>query len=115
MKLSLCGIRGEVMKISHERFRHTPRSRSLPLIFPLTTVRQPKDTQNGFELALHFFASNEPNHGSLARPKVPDRQTAMTASRGIASESVLAHPKRSGLQRFLDELGPGLITGAADD
>jgi NRAMP (natural resistance-associated macrophage protein)-like metal ion transporter len=28
---------------------------------------------------------------------------------------VLDPPKRSGLQSFLDELGPGLITGAADD
>jgi NRAMP (natural resistance-associated macrophage protein)-like metal ion transporter len=39
----------------------------------------------------------------------------MTASRGAPSHSVLDSPKRSGLQRFLDELGPGLITGAADD
>ena len=39
----------------------------------------------------------------------------MTASRGTTSESVLDPPKRSGLQGFLDELGPGLITGAADD
>ena len=39
----------------------------------------------------------------------------MTASQGAASQPVLDPPKRSGLQRFLDELGPGLITGAADD
>lgn len=39
----------------------------------------------------------------------------MTASRGAASQPVPDAPKRSGLQRFLDELGPGLITGAADD
>ena len=39
----------------------------------------------------------------------------MTTSRATASEAVLDSPKRSGLQRFLDELGPGLITGAADD
>jgi NRAMP (natural resistance-associated macrophage protein)-like metal ion transporter len=39
----------------------------------------------------------------------------MTASRGAASQPVLDSPKRSGLQGFLDELGPGLITGAADD
>ena len=31
------------------------------------------------------------------------------------SQPVLDPPKRSGLQTFLDELGPGLITGAADD
>jgi NRAMP (natural resistance-associated macrophage protein)-like metal ion transporter len=30
-------------------------------------------------------------------------------------QAVLDPPKRSGLQSFLDELGPGLITGAADD
>jgi NRAMP (natural resistance-associated macrophage protein)-like metal ion transporter len=39
----------------------------------------------------------------------------MTASRSTASQPVLDSPKRSGLQGFLDELGPGLITGAADD
>jgi NRAMP (natural resistance-associated macrophage protein)-like metal ion transporter len=39
----------------------------------------------------------------------------MTASRGTASQPVLDSPKRSGLQGFLGELGPGLITGAADD
>jgi NRAMP (natural resistance-associated macrophage protein)-like metal ion transporter len=39
----------------------------------------------------------------------------MTASRGTASQPVLDSPKRFGLQGFLDELGPGLITGAADD
>lgn len=39
----------------------------------------------------------------------------MTASRGTPSQSVLDSPKRSGIQAFLDELGPGLITGAADD
>jgi NRAMP (natural resistance-associated macrophage protein)-like metal ion transporter len=37
------------------------------------------------------------------------------ASQGAASQPVLDPPKRSGLQRFLEELGPGLITGAADD
>jgi NRAMP (natural resistance-associated macrophage protein)-like metal ion transporter len=39
----------------------------------------------------------------------------MTASQGAASQPVLDGPNRSGLQRFLDELGPGVITGAADD
>jgi NRAMP (natural resistance-associated macrophage protein)-like metal ion transporter len=33
----------------------------------------------------------------------------------VPSQPVLVPPKRSGLQGFLDELGPGLITGAADD
>ncbi|HTF66287.1 MAG TPA: divalent metal cation transporter [Edaphobacter sp.] len=42
-------------------------------------------------------------------------QHTMTASRGTPSQSVLDSPKRSGIQAFLDELGPGLITGAADD
>jgi Mn2+/Fe2+ NRAMP family transporter len=31
------------------------------------------------------------------------------------SQSVVPPPKGSRLQLFLDELGPGLITGAADD
>lgn len=39
----------------------------------------------------------------------------MTVARDTASESVLDPSKRHGLHRFLDELGPGLITGAADD
>ena len=43
------------------------------------------------------------------------RSRAMATSRGTTSESVLDPPKRAGLQGFLDELGPGLITGAADD
>jgi NRAMP (natural resistance-associated macrophage protein)-like metal ion transporter len=42
-------------------------------------------------------------------------QSTMAASRGTPSQSVVESPKRSSLQRFLDELGPGLITGAADD
>ena len=39
----------------------------------------------------------------------------MAASTKSSAQAVLDPPKRSGLQRFLDELGPGLITGAADD
>jgi len=39
----------------------------------------------------------------------------MTVARDTASESVLDPSNRHGLHRFLDELGPGLITGAADD
>jgi NRAMP (natural resistance-associated macrophage protein)-like metal ion transporter len=39
----------------------------------------------------------------------------VAASRKSSSQAVLDPPKRSGLQSFLDELGPGLITGAADD
>ena len=39
----------------------------------------------------------------------------MTASQGNAPHPVLKSPERSGLQGFLDGLGPGLITGAADD
>lgn len=39
----------------------------------------------------------------------------MTASPKSSPQAVLDPPKRSGLQSFLDELGPGLITGAADD
>src|SRR6201992_3789006 len=33
----------------------------------------------------------------------------------VPSQPVLLPPKRTSLQGFLDELGPGLITGAADD
>ena len=39
----------------------------------------------------------------------------MAASPKSSPQAVLDPPKRSGLQSFLDELGPGLITGAADD
>jgi NRAMP (natural resistance-associated macrophage protein)-like metal ion transporter len=39
----------------------------------------------------------------------------VAASPKSSPEAVLDPPKRSGLQSFLDELGPGLITGAADD
>lgn len=39
----------------------------------------------------------------------------MAASTKSSPQAVLDPPKRSGLQSFLDELGPGLITGAADD
>jgi NRAMP (natural resistance-associated macrophage protein)-like metal ion transporter len=39
----------------------------------------------------------------------------VAASTKSSPQAVLDPPKRSGLQRFLDELGPGLITGAADD
>lgn len=39
----------------------------------------------------------------------------MAAPRNSSSQSVLDPPIGSGLQGFLDELGPGLITGAADD
>ena len=39
----------------------------------------------------------------------------MTVSPKSSPQAVLDPPKRSGLQSFLDELGPGLITGAADD
>ena len=39
----------------------------------------------------------------------------MAASPNAPSQPVLDPPNRSGLQNFLDELGPGLITGAADD
>jgi NRAMP (natural resistance-associated macrophage protein)-like metal ion transporter len=39
----------------------------------------------------------------------------VAASPKSSPQAVLDPPKRSGLQSFLDELGPGLITGAADD
>jgi NRAMP (natural resistance-associated macrophage protein)-like metal ion transporter len=39
----------------------------------------------------------------------------VAASTKSSPQAVLDPPKRSGLQSFLDELGPGLITGAADD
>ena len=39
----------------------------------------------------------------------------MIVSPKSSPQAVLDPPKRSGLQSFLDELGPGLITGAADD
>lgn len=39
----------------------------------------------------------------------------MAVSTKSSPQAVLDPPKRSGLQSFLDELGPGLITGAADD
>jgi NRAMP (natural resistance-associated macrophage protein)-like metal ion transporter len=39
----------------------------------------------------------------------------VAAPRNSSSQSVLDPPIGSGLQGFLDELGPGLITGAADD
>jgi NRAMP (natural resistance-associated macrophage protein)-like metal ion transporter len=39
----------------------------------------------------------------------------VAASPESSPQAVLDLPKRSGLQSFLDELGPGLITGAADD
>jgi NRAMP (natural resistance-associated macrophage protein)-like metal ion transporter len=39
----------------------------------------------------------------------------VTVSPKSSPQAVLDPPKRSGLQSFLDELGPGLITGAADD
>ena len=61
------------------------------------------------------FTHRNGRHVVWLPPTNFDSSQQVRKTMNAPSQPVLDPPNRSGLQNFLDELGPGLITGAADD